>query len=435
MDDAAFLSWVAILTLIVFVLSGVMLIVRRRRWRAATGWRRRVGPICLGSAMLFLSLYLLGVLDLTRINKQSIEEGFKSAMTFVEHHKPFKMVVANTRSTNPQTAEDAVSELYRREYVGELSDGQERWVIQRALDLQGDGHQPWGLRWGESVIVARMHGRVSDADWDRFRSAVLTPVLNVRPAIRRGDPIPIFMSFRFKGASSRMQWKLQTGTAQIGQAVVPYNPLWDMYLSGPGYLSDSPVPERVDLDSGMVVGVPDGPCDVALRLNAICRLGWPNGSAAPATRPADSLPPITLVASTTLFPSDHPTAWLVHNPLQVAAETTAISCLCAWYEPNGDRNLHVTIVGDSPPISVAAVAFAKIGNSQWRLGEIRFRGYGGPQEEGLKVPVPSLPAGPMTVVLQPSLDVAVRSYDLSAIWGDPIAISNITVDQRPDYPF
>ena len=90
----------------------------------------------------------------------------------------------------------ALAELTKRLDGGKLFAEQVDAVVLRVLGKQGDHGQAWDTAWGDWLQAARKAGKVPDERWQRYMRQSFVVELEVRPEVRRGDPIPLLVRSR-----------------------------------------------------------------------------------------------------------------------------------------------------------------------------------------------------------------------------------------------
>ena len=139
---------------------------------------RRGGMIAIGVLMLAIALSLGG--------------GAGYATYAIKDWQPYKPVwwlVREIDHGDTKTQSAAITEVMGRLANGKLSDPQVMAIADTMLTLQGDPNKPWQVGCGDFIERARFARRLSDERWQRYGRQALQLTLDVRPWVRRGDPI------------------------------------------------------------------------------------------------------------------------------------------------------------------------------------------------------------------------------------------------------
>ena len=139
-----------------------------------TGHRaRRAGMIALSLVLLVPSLLWIGVV------------GYAAA-TDVEWIacKPVWWLL---RDANMDRA--SMSELLKRLGTKKLSASEIDQVVAEALSFQVNASATWNPGWGEFVEQARLKGSVAEPQWARYLKQSVMLGMRARPVIARGDPV------------------------------------------------------------------------------------------------------------------------------------------------------------------------------------------------------------------------------------------------------
>jgi hypothetical protein len=144
--------------------------------------RRRRGPLWAGGILLLLGVTWAGLAAVVAARGVNLNE-----------YKPVGWLLRDLESANPGTRDSATLELRSRFADGRLSDAQIARMTTRALDLQGDRSKPWSPGWGDLIESARAAGKLPDAAWARYARQAPVMGIEVRPRVRRGDPLPYWV--------------------------------------------------------------------------------------------------------------------------------------------------------------------------------------------------------------------------------------------------
>jgi len=117
---------------------------------------------------------------------------------------PLRVVVQEARRGNGAERDQAFVELNRR--MGSLPDGDLQWLVDRALEEQGDMKRTWDERWGEIVVAAYASGHTRGGQWEQYLMRSMDVQLKVRPQVRQGDALPYEATFRPARGSRTEIW-------------------------------------------------------------------------------------------------------------------------------------------------------------------------------------------------------------------------------------
>ena len=153
-------------------------LTRRRAIRV--GHRRpRGGLLALALPVLLLSVCWEGWIGWQR-----------AKATDWNRHKPVWWLRRDVDDRDPTGRAAALDELATRVAAGKLTDGQLLPLIDKALAYQGDVTKPWVPAWGHLVESAHDASRLPPDQWRRYVAQAPDLSVEVRPTVRRGDPIP-----------------------------------------------------------------------------------------------------------------------------------------------------------------------------------------------------------------------------------------------------
>ncbi len=106
-------------------------------------------------------------------------------------YKPIALLLTQIRHGNADSVREAGAELLARLQAGELSDPQLADAVAAILDVQPDAARPWDESLGDVIEIAHANNRLADGIYQQFlnHAIILEPVL--RPRVAQGDPFPI----------------------------------------------------------------------------------------------------------------------------------------------------------------------------------------------------------------------------------------------------
>jgi hypothetical protein len=143
-------------------------VVGHRRWRR--------GPLSAGVATLAFSAAVLGTVEWGRIRHVNWLR-----------YAPVFYLVREASSADPAHRSPALAELSAR-LLGNPRASNDAWsrVAAAGLNYQGDPTLPWDWAWGTLLEQARTTGHLTDAQWRRYASQVVTPAIW---QLRMDDPL------------------------------------------------------------------------------------------------------------------------------------------------------------------------------------------------------------------------------------------------------
>ncbi|MDB5295802.1 MAG: hypothetical protein JWO31_1785 [Phycisphaerales bacterium] len=372
-------------------------------------------------------------------------------------HAPAWWLVREAKGKDAATRDLALVELAQRISVNALSRPRVDELAELGLLHQTDRSATWVPGWGDIVEAARAAGTLSDDGWKQYRLRAGNVTLEVRPVVRRGDPVP----FWIHNGPTRLAAKQFYRTTEYGRTPDP-----SYSKPGDGLAIDGkPVPEyrNAGSDSGILAAqygggasgsnitlpdrvlreLGDGPHEMVLTIRSTVTDGPPAGNAADDPTAASEV--IELRATFTLGPADRPTVTLNPDPtLRPAVERALTVTQADWNTASGRPSgyLNVSVQCSGTPIGLAYSAAARpaggpSGGPSWSLGTLNFSpstpGVSSSSGYGLGASgreLAGFDADRIDVVLTPSLPAAVRTTNLTQIWDGEVIIRNVPVKRR-----
>ncbi|MEX2388074.1 MAG: hypothetical protein WD534_09360 [Phycisphaeraceae bacterium] len=326
----------------------------------------------------------------------------------------------------------ALEELTRRLDVGELSQAQVDAVVGTALATQADRSRPWEPAWGEFVERAQLAGVLTQADLETYVRQALDDggmVLEVRPQVRRGDPV----AYRIKTVDVRASasdhfWlithrePLRLGEWTGHRIRSSSGGSFTASISGWSGLSWS-LSEEILAD--IQPGVHTLELDMRAELFKLGPYGGQQGSALVDVS-------FTLSGQWELVEAQTPGVTLTSEPsLRVAVEQAFANPRLRLDSSTG--NLWGRVDVNSPPTGLAFEAAIRNDGQLWPLNAVtvaagRTTGYGLSRWE----PVEGLAEGDrVDLVFTPYVDAALRTTDIFEIWGEAVVIEDVEIESRP----
>lgn len=321
---------------------------------------------------------------------------------------------------NETVARAALGELARRMQSGGLSDRQVGDVADRALARQANRSKSWAPWWGEFVEAARDAGRLDDARWSQYLREAVTFQLELRPQVRRGDPIPYFIvpnDVRV-GRPNRFAVTYR-GPAPLTMADVAVgNDLRSAEQSSNGrdgvamtYLS----PGVVRPDPAALARLPDGTHVVVADIGAT--IVDTSGNAPPFDHA------YRLAGALFLRAADKPSVVVQRDDSLAGVVRKAMNCNVLF---DGTR---VTVwVGQAAvlPVALAMTVSVRAGGREWAIGsDVIGVGPGGLAP--VSAEAPGFDAERVDVVLRSGPQVAVETMYLNEVWEGEVVLEDVPV--------
>ena len=344
-------------------------------------------------------------------------------------YKPLWLLIRETESVDAKSRDAALTEIVTRLAAGKLDDARILTLVDHALALQADTTKPWIPHWGDLIEDAKAAGKLPDDRWQKYALGALAFSLDVRPEVRRGDPI--------------YYW-IREGKARVGRRTN----LWARYTNAEWHIDDVKIADHhgmsggtgLDLNASSATGssidsgkfadsIADGRHTLKMSVNVEIYPG-PNqrGEVIAETK-------VTISDTMTLLPADQPTVTVIKDPSHRAAIEKALKIsygpkLGEWQK----GYLSCTIGVDGPPVGIGYEVFARWGGQEKKLGRFaapagkRNHGYGTGTEVG------ELTAEKIDLILRPSIDAAISTTDVFEIWDGEIVIRDLPVQYPATQP-
>jgi hypothetical protein len=338
-------------------------------------------------------------------------------------------VIGDVKGQGPDAiSRAALRELARRVAAGGLSDAQVNDLADRALKQQADRTQPWVHPWGEFLEAAHDAGRLDEARWSRYLTEAAGFDIVVRPAVRRGDAIPLTI----QGGRVRVG---RDGRFIVQHGAPAVYALPDVLLgrdpggiAAPARLSSGNsagtwAESLIRPDADVLAKLPDGPHVAQAVFNVTITDASSKG------RPFQQ--DVNLSAPFTLLPDAQPSVTVTRDPTITARFQKAIRIENVWMA--GGAAYVSYGVGDLPfgqPFSVRLRA----GDREWQLGSALVSGGGTHLLAG--GPVGGFDPTHVDVIFHPDVDTAMRTTFISSIWKGDVVIPDVEVlyPQGPQPP-
>jgi hypothetical protein len=433
------------------------------RPKAVLNGQRRRRPVLVGLGLLLIitSLVPIGAAGFAAITGQDVNQ-----------YKPLGLLLWEARRADAKTGKPIAADLMTRMLSGKLTPAQEDRITDLALARQQDPGLAWDEAWGDLIERAKLDGRLSTDQQQRFLKILLVPRLKARPRVATGDPIPISVESEIRGSSSMqdmvMIWlegsKLNdkpinrsfvTGDSPFDGAPffqVPGMPVAQFYASGSkarGFFAGGNEAAVVTFTQPEGANPPHSEAQIDLIVQAV---PWNmNGANSfmnikpsandPKVRLWKLHVPIELVptevgAVTRVAPTDDLKDKLAKqlrpNNAMVYGPTSGSGMNSRWVS----MAFHVSDL----PVPVAFDVFGQRGERSERLGTIT-SGQGGNdsnvyafygQQEGIRqisANLRGITGDKMDLVLKPRPDLAARTLDLTKVYDGEIVIKDVEIRQ------
>lgn len=370
--------------------------------------KRRAGLIATGSALLAIVLLTGGVAIValtTNTNWQS--------------YKPAWWLIRETASGDAKISNDALAELSSRLGAGTISQAHVDQLADRALALQANLSKPWVPAWGDLLESANASGKLSNDRWTKYLTQAAQTKLEVRPEVRRGDPIPYW---------------LREANARVGSKASIYlnhkskdwtlGPLKRTEQSGGGTMlsvhGSGATGSSITLKPEEWERLPDGSNEVVMSLDYAIGMGW-NG-------PPIAKSKVELKSSFNLVPSSQPTAKLITDPSLRAAIEQSLTCREATYEQTwSPKQLNVSIHVNNNPVGIGFDVFAVFDGKEVKLGSFSCPAGRKNHGWGMSDQIPGFDKPVIDIVLKPNLKTALSTTDTFEVWDGRVTIKNVPV--------
>jgi hypothetical protein len=279
---------------------------------------------------------------------------------------------------------------------------------------------------------------VPDEKWAQYALNSCEPTLEVRPMLRRGEPLPYWLG-RTPGRVGRSnrdvlraQWTIVSHS--IGGKRMPRSgggsgmhvDVWGGRVSG----------SQLHMEEKDLAGVRDGEITVAVEIEQeFFEMGpqWPGKSLGKRTT--------TITRPLELVPADAETVKVVTDPSLRDAVEKSLK-VESWHITTGgnsrtvfvedDDHVEVSIHAYNPPVGLACDVYLKTPRQEWHVGTASYlagkRGGWGMRQEladmkGFAAAKPQR----VDIVLRPSLKVARNTVDILQMWDGEVVLPDVPV--------
>ncbi len=322
----------------------------------------------------------------------------------------------------------AVDELLRRQQAGELTAAQVDALIDDALAAQADAARPWDPDWGDILQTAKRDSVLDEGRWQRYAEQAVTVgspfSLEVRPRVRRGDPIP----YRLHRSAARAgdDWTLPSLWAQLGPTTVTLGELafehggksgGGLSATGSGWSGSS-----WRLSEAQWAQTGSGPATVGTSARVVVKEGHGDADRVLIEFDLDLSAEVEIV--------DEPTVWPVTDPALRQAVRDALEVERLEPEPSwgdGVPRLGGSIKIAARPVGLACqVVVVAPDGREWSLGTITV-GKDRSTSYGVSGSAEGFDAAVVDLVLRPDVDAAKGDVDIEGYWDEEIRIEGVKV--------
>lgn len=390
----------------------------------------------------------------------------------VNQYKPVGLLLWEVKNGNASTLDAAAKEFNRRRQAGALDSGATGRVVDAALDIQGDADRSWNPEWGDFIEMVNLDGDVTDEQMQRYRDQSVVLACEVRPRIRRGEPLPLKFSneeARLSTGSVVMATALAKTTTLDGRSIelnlsVPQMNEMGMFLpfasqsAGDtpvwvGMVSGETSPWGMGFDSGqtVLVSMPDDispgrhELQIVLTMKGV-ELDTDMGFNPAANHDEDRAGrTVTLTATFEVDAADGPGIEVVPPDQELQEDIIrALSPVSGYVFDSGfgSRQVHVSLQGRNTPCDLAFDAFLRIEGKQLPLGQyVRAAerdslnaGFGSAfMSDELSAVVGNVDITNAWLVLRPNPDLGLRTTDITRVYGGEIVIEDLQIQDMGDF--
>lgn len=333
-------------------------------------------------------------------------------------YKPAAMVIRDVTGADG-VMRAALRELTRRVAAGGLNDAQVNNLADRALARQADRSRPWVHRWGEFLEAAHDAGRLDEERWSRYLTEAARFDMVVRPAVRRGDPIPV----NVQGGHVRVG---RDGRFLVQHAAPAVSALPDVMLGRDPGGAAGPVPlnsggatgtwstSAIRPDPATLAKLPDGAHVVQAVVNVTITDAGING------RPFHQV--VRLSAPFTLVPADRPSVTVKKDPSVTDQFRRAMSVQAVW---SAGGQAHVMMDMGQTQFGQPFRVWLRAGDREWQVDRVLVGGGG----SNLLVsgPAAGLDATRVDVVFRPDLHGALETVYVTTMWEGEVVLNDVEV--------
>lgn len=154
--------------------------LRRRKGVRIGARRKRWVVLCAGALLVLLPVGMLATALYAVLTGADLNS-----------YKPVGLLLWEGRRANDATAAAAVQELLTRVQNKQVGKGTVENIVATALEIQADLDATWRSEWGDIIETARLADSVEDEAYNRFLEQAAVVEFAIRPRVRQGDPVAV----------------------------------------------------------------------------------------------------------------------------------------------------------------------------------------------------------------------------------------------------
>ncbi|MEM9915806.1 MAG: hypothetical protein AAF911_12665 [Planctomycetota bacterium] len=390
------------------------------------GNRQRRGKLMLAGVLLMLaSVGVGGVWGYQRYDATALAQ-----------HKPIWLLRWEARSGPSQTAEIALGEMVLRWRNGRLDAATAEQLMADAATHGPAGNptlatHPFGSQWDELAYELMITGHGTDTQREAVARSWFEMSLEVRPQVRRGEPLPFRMHRKKFGPphGTNAYVERDSPTAHFGEQA------FDLRMSGSGTLSGTRGPGGSSGWSGSTLrpgsGMPRelmlGEHELTLKMPLTVRQGQNGPILAEWTE--------TQTVRFEMVSAEGDPIALIDDPAAAVAMRQAVTLEdnkieARWY--GSDAMLDFKGI----PADMAYQLYLQRGEQRWKLATVTGKQKTGGHGFGIGGDLPDeLEDGAVVdLVFEPDPDVARRTPDLTAILNHALVIEGVKIVRSANTP-
>jgi hypothetical protein len=293
--------------------------------------------------------------------------------------------------------------------------------------VQADRTQPWIEGWGNLVEYVHANKKLPPEQWQRYIRQAACLSIHVRPTVRRGDLVPVYLRAQCRGGFGlRGMVLVEYDCASISVSGQPLSlprssPIRrGSFVIHPGQMN---LGAFLLLDADVLSKLTDGPQQLGVVLDV--RL-----HDTPATPPV-VLEGRTLECAWAL--ATQPTVSLVDRPELRAAVEQSLRAdpIGAGVRPSDGTAtpglLHVSVNANHPPMDLAFDMFLRFEGREVPMGSVEFRSA---QSSGSEISTDldvlrGAHPDHVDVILRPSIRAAANTLDITSIWNVEVVLKDV----------
>lgn len=343
---------------------------------------------------------------------------------------PVSWLRASARAGTGPASDRALNELVRRLNASKLSSEQIDTLVSDALKVQADLTRTWQPDWGNIIEAARGKGAVSDEDWETYAKQAVAGAftLQVRPEVRRGDPLP----YRIRELAGRVGngdafWvSHERGQLKLGNVTHTSGGSGGSLLTPFGGGSFG---SYASLTPEEWARIPDGPQEAHVTLAFTVREYQSN----PDRGPVITEQSVTLTSQWEIVRADQPTVTVTSPSEHREAVRDSLKNieLTRRKQADGTPYLEGMFRLNQPPMDLAFDVVLRSGSREWKQGTVSIVSGGNTHWSTSSEDVPDADVTKVDVVFVPSEEVARQTVGLTNIWGETVVIPDVPIKSDP----